>query len=116
MLVGVLAIWVIARAVRTDGPAPVQAAPSTPVDALRDHVNDVLGLRASSVTELVVGGAPHTVLSARVPIASRNYTLEMEPHAMRAGGYRVYVQRADGSLEEHPPGAPRTYRGRLVGG
>ncbi len=115
MLVGVLAIWVIARAVRTDGPAPAQAAPSEPADALTDHVNDVLGLRASSVAELVVGGAPHTVLSARVPIASKTYTLELEPHAVRAGGYRVYVQRADGSLEEHPPGAPHTYRGRLVG-
>lgn len=41
-------------------------------------------------------------------------TLRLEPHSVRAGGFSLRVQQADGSLLVTPPGPSRTVRGTVL--
>lgn len=50
-----------------------------------------------------------------VPVEGVPYLVELEPHSVRAAGYRILTQAADGSLRAAEPGPVRTLRGSVVG-
>ncbi len=81
-------------------------------------VNSLFGLRASA--PFVLTSPPSTTATSsayrfQVPIAGGLKTIELIPHSVRAPGFTVEVQRADGSYETIDPGPPSTLRGIVVG-
>ena len=50
-----------------------------------------------------------------VALASVDYTLNLRPHSVRAPGFFVVVQGADGTLRTVEPPAETTYRGTVAG-
>lgn len=96
-------------------------SPATAFDGVTDTtsaVNSLFGLRASA--PFVLTSAPATTAAAntyrfQVPIAGELQTIELMPHSVRAPGFSVEVQLADGSYEIIDPGPPTTLRGVVVG-
>ena len=84
---------------------------------LLERTNATLGLRESRVVRLdLPAGGPGEVLSIPLEFRGQGDLIQLAPHSVRAEGeFRVLAQLADGSWSEVDPGAPRTYRGTLVG-
>ena len=108
---GIVAGWSITAPPATRAQDVV---PSERADDLTAVVNGVLGLKASTLQPVTVeelaGGAARAVID----VAGERLTLDLEPHSVRAGVYRVLVQGRDGSLQPVEPAAVRTLRGVVV--
>lgn len=110
-LVCVVALLVVGPAMASgavDSGSVVSTAPDP------DLVNQVLNLSASTVVTLEVPDTPGQAIAVVVPIGGVEYTLDLQPHSVRAPGYQLLAQIEDGSLVQTKPGIVRTLRGTLV--
>lgn len=80
-----------------------------------DQASHMLGLSSCRVVRCAVDPTPGRPVSVMMPIEGMNYRVDLEPHSVRAEGYRVLVQRPDGRVESRRPGRVRTYRGTVPG-
>jgi len=78
-----------------------------------DLVNDMLGLVASEIITVNVDPTPDRNIWAPITIDGLQYTMDLEPHSIRAPGYILRAQLADGSFVDVDPGPLRTLRGSL---
>jgi hypothetical protein len=95
-------------------PASSRLAPA----ALRELVGadlDRLDLRSGLVEELELPERAAAPFRVRVRVAGTERELALRPHSVRAEGFRVLVQEADGHLYEADVPAPTTVRGEVVG-
>ena len=88
---------------------------SVPVEILAERANQVLGLLASDIVTLEIDRTPTLPIVVTVPIAGQLLTLDLVPHSVRAPGYNISMQIADGSFVTVEPGPVRTLRGSVVG-
>ena len=79
------------------------------------EVGRALGVSKCQVFRKRLDGTPGQRLSVRIPIDGEQYRIDLEPHSVRAAGYRVLVQNADGSVTARRPGTVRTLRGTIWG-
>ena len=79
------------------------------------EVGQLLGVNKCQIFRNRLNGAPGQRLSLRIPIDGEQYRIDLEPHSVRAAGYRVLVQNADGSLTARRAGPVRTLRGTIWG-
>ncbi|MCZ6542334.1 MAG: M12 family metallo-peptidase [Planctomycetota bacterium] len=77
-------------------------------------VNVAFALRRSTVARLDIGETPNVPILVEVPIEGEVFTLDLQPHSLRAETYQVLVQMEDGSLVEVEPEPIRTLRGVVV--
>lgn len=84
-------------------------------DALQAQVNNVIGLSQSTVVALDLDFTVGQAQRVAVPIDGETYELILAPHSIRAAGYRLIIQKADGSYEDVEPGPVRTMRGIVSG-
>lgn len=80
-----------------------------------DQVNAELCLDRSELLRLDVPNLVEQPIAVEVTIAGQPYVLDLRPHSVRALGYEVRAQLADGSWQNVDPGPVRTMRGDLVG-
>ena len=52
--------------------------------------------------------------TAPIRIGTQQYTMDLEPHSVRAPGYQMLAQQADGTLVSVDPGPLRTLQGSLT--
>jgi hypothetical protein len=91
-----------------------RVAPPPPRPAeLSVLVNERLNLHHSEVVELELDAQPGEPLSVAIPFQDRLHTLDLNPHSIRAPGYRLSQQLADGSIVPVTPGVERTLRGAV---
>ncbi len=76
-----------------------------------DAAIGVTGARLMTVETAGLTPAGPAVVS--IPYQDHDITLRLEPHSVRAAGYEVRVQQADGSWTTVVPEAPRTLRGSI---
>jgi predicted Zn-dependent protease len=100
-----------ARAVAVAASAPTGRAIFT---ATSEQVNRAMGLGSSELIRLTVNAQPDSPFGAGVMIDGRAYALQMWPHSLRAPGYTLRAQKADGTLVNVEPGPERTMRGTLT--
>lgn len=87
---------------------------------LESIVWEQLRIRSFSLHEILLpldglrDGLPDR-LTVTVDHEGRSHSLDLERNPVRSDGFRLLVQKADGSLEETPAPPPRTYRGRVRG-
>ncbi|MDY7107988.1 MAG: M12 family metallo-peptidase [Planctomycetota bacterium] len=86
---------------------------AAPAKSLPQLVSEQLRLHGSEVVELPLDAGPGEPLSVAVPIRGRTYTIDLDPHSVRAAGYRLRVQLEDGSIVPAAPGVERTLRGSV---
>lgn len=92
------------------------SAPAFANERLQDFdVNQRLGLSHSELLQVRVQGELGGRLTAGVELDGQWYVMDLEPYSMRAEGFRVQEQRADGSYVDVDPGPVRTVRGSLRG-
>jgi hypothetical protein len=84
-----------------------------PTTDLSQLVAEDLRLRRSEVVTLQLDARPGDPMSVAVPIQGHTYTLDLTPHSVRAAGYQVSAQLADGSIVPVAPGVERTLRGTV---
>ena len=77
-------------------------------------VNVAFALRRSTVVTLDIGETPNVPILVDVPIEGEVFTLDLQPHSLRAETYQVLVQVEDGSLVQVEPEPIRTLRGVVV--
>lgn len=112
-LLGLLGV-VLCQAI--SGPMNGTASAAGRPDAdLPDRANEALGLYASTVATAAIHHAADGTVTASVSLGGRPHTLDLKPHTVRAVGYRLRVQGADGTFNDVAPGDARTYRGSVVG-
>jgi hypothetical protein len=87
------------------------AGASTPPVTREQLVNSVLQLRDSRIITLNIDPTPARTIVAAITIDQQPYTMRLEPHSIRAPGYRLTAQIADGSLVDVESGPVRTMRG-----
>lgn len=122
---GMLCAFGVIAACSSQDPAPQEQDTSTdiPLDGtsarmsvdLSGLVNQELGLRESTIAKLIVRPTPGSSLGVSLPIDGQQRALELHPHSVRAAGYDIRVQRADGSYESSEPGQVHTLRGKVSG-
>ena len=78
-------------------------------------INTALHLEESWNTTLNIDPTPEMALRIDIPIENMTYTIELEPHSVRAEGYSLFMQNDAGELYEVPAGPIRTLRGTVVG-
>lgn len=71
-----------------------------------------LGLVRSHVVEVPIQGQPGKPLLASIGL---NIVLQLEPHSVRARGFRVLEQDQDGRWRQAATPPLRTYRGKVLG-
>jgi len=91
------------------------AQPSAQAADVKAQAQAALGLLDCAVLSVDVDPTPGAALRVAIPIDGVEHTLFLAPHSIRAAGYQVLAQRADGALVPEPPGPIRTLRG-VVGG
>ncbi len=79
------------------------------------EVGRLLGVSKCEVFRKPLDGTPGQRLSVRIPIDGEQYRIDLEPHSVRAAGYRVLVQDARGALTARHAGPVRTLRGTIWG-
>ncbi|MCA9290685.1 MAG: hypothetical protein KDA25_06125, partial [Phycisphaerales bacterium] len=75
------------------------------------RTNALLGLGASDVRSLSIAASVGAAFNVDVPLGGETYTLVLQPFSIRAPGYEVRAQLADGSWISTDPGPVRTLRG-----
>ena len=94
---------------------PVLAQSSeTGAPSVQERVNEVMGLRASSLTDLSTVQLESDLFVA-FEIEGVSALLHLRPHSVRSAGYQLLVQDANGNLVKHDPGPATTYRGTVLG-
>ena len=79
------------------------------------EVARLLGVSRCQVFRQPLTTTPGQPLSVTMPIEGRHYRIDLEPHSVRAAGYRVLVQDADGTATARRAGPVRTLRGTVRG-
>ena len=77
-------------------------------------INKVLQLNSSWHTTLNIDLRPERPIVVEIPFRSSTYTLELEPHSVRAEDHKVFMQDDEGQLYEVPAGPVRTLRGSVA--
>jgi len=97
--------------------AGCQTADPGPAAGLPSHaaVGRLLGVSNCQVIRRPLDVGPGRRLTVRIPIDGAQYRIDLEPHSVRAAGYRVLVQGAGGALTARGPGPVRTMRGTIRG-
>ena len=75
----------------------------------------VLGVNWCQVVHRPVDRTPGQSLSVMMPIDGEQYRIDLEPHSVRAAGYQVLVQGANGAVTAPKGGPVRTLRGTVRG-
>lgn len=73
-----------------------------------------MGVNAGDLFQLDLPVADETAVEIRIPLNGTTGTLRLEPRSVRAAGYQLLEQKADGSFEMLDPGPVRTYRGTVA--
>jgi hypothetical protein len=81
---------------------------------LQARANLALNLTQSEVSRVRVQGELGEPLVAVIELHGRPVTLLLAPRSVRAAGFQLLEQRADGSVVELDPGRVTTYRGKIV--
>jgi len=76
-----------------------------------ENVNTAFSLKRSTLFMFDPSPTSAGPLRTTLPIAGRRHTLVLHPHSVRAPGYQLFMQVADGSLVSVEPGPERTLRG-----
>lgn len=92
-------------------PMSALATPPADIDAA---IRAELGLTDYSIVDLDVPAVAGQGFMLAFDAQDQPFTLLLEPTSVRAPGFRVLVQQADGSLVDHPAPAPLTYRGNVL--
>ncbi len=96
---------------------PVQVAPR-PADQVEQAVlpraREALAVTEGNLVQLDLVQLHGFPIRLPINIADNSYTLELNPVSLRAAGYHLLVQGADGTLVPTPSNDVRTYRGRLI--
>lgn len=79
------------------------------------EVARLLGVSRCQVFRQPLATTPGQPLSVTMPIEGQQYRIDLEPHSVRAAGYRVLVQDADGTATARRAGPVRTLRGTVRG-
>lgn len=93
-------------------------AGSTPAVAqgadLVDQANQELGLLRSELTRVIVVGQSGEPVVATLDFDGSPLTMSLTPRSVRAAGFELREQRADGSVVTVDPGPVQTYRGEVL--
>ena len=76
---------------------------------------DALDVSFVEVQQLALPNAPIGDVAVAVTLGGHPVVLALAPHSVRAPGFRVRVQGADGGLTDVLPPAPATYAGHVLG-
>jgi hypothetical protein len=76
---------------------------------------ETLDLADASLQELVLPTAPTAGFRVAVELDGAPFELSLNRHSLRAGGFQVLVQGADGALLPHASAPVVTYRGGVLG-
>jgi hypothetical protein len=93
-----------------------QSAANNRSESFADRVNRIMRLRASQLVTMNVPdlAAVEQPLSIAAPIDGRTYTMNLQPHSVRAANYQLRAQIADGSIIAVDPGPDRMFNGSLA--
>ena len=80
-----------------------------------DQALAAFGLRAGAIVSLDLDTTPGVAQRIIVPVGDEFYTLDVEPHSVRANNYEVRYQAADGTYVTVQPDPVRTVRGTVDG-
>jgi hypothetical protein len=81
------------------------AKQGAPAQVSREQIlNQVLRLHASEIITLDVDSTPARAVRTPIAIEGNQYTIDLEPYSIRAPGYQLRAQLADGSIVEVDPG------------
>ncbi|MFT4592514.1 MAG: plastocyanin [Phycisphaerales bacterium] len=95
--------------------ANASTAETMSVDRPLDRaINTELNLRQSWNATLRIDSNPEQSIRVSIPIDNATYTLELEPHSIRADEYQVFMADDTGELYEVPAGPVRTLRGKIA--
>ena len=78
-------------------------------------VGRLLGVSKCQVFRRPLDMTPGQRLTVTMPIDGQQYRIDLEPHSVRAAGYKVLVQDADGAVTARRGGPVRTLRGTVRG-
>ena len=95
--------------------AVAQQIPSGSAEEAVRTVKDRLGVRTCEVHPLRATAKSAGRLELDVSIEGHRHRLTLRPHSIRAPGFRVRVQTADGSFHDAPVPTVTTYRGTVDG-
>jgi hypothetical protein len=84
-------------------------------DSLTATANEVFGLKASHLEALNIQGQLGGPVTTDLTINGDRLTLRLSPHSVRAEGFEVRAQVADGSWQTVDPGPVKTLRGYVQG-
>jgi hypothetical protein len=87
----------------------------SPLGIASGEVAQVPQLRGFDLTGLELPQASGQPFSTTVPLDGQPYSLDLEPHSLRAPDFQLLVDRGDGQLNPVEPGPPCTYRGTVRG-
>lgn len=90
------------------------AVPMTEQD-FAESVNGKFSLRASTLFTPDVTATAAAPIRMTIPIEGRQYAIVLHHHSIRAPGYQLLMQGADGTLVPVEPGPERTLRGVVEG-
>lgn len=96
---------------------PVSGRPlveALPGETLNEQVNRAFRLRSSRVISMAVTDVPAVAIGTAIAIDGQVFTLNLQPHSVRAPGYQLQAQIADGSIINVDPGPDRMLRGSLL--
>ncbi|MCH8345253.1 MAG: hypothetical protein IH983_14885 [Planctomycetes bacterium] len=110
---GAIAVTLASTGIRatSEANAPLNDDHQQRVEPGAVDLNVAFGLRRSTVVTLDIGETPNVPILVEVPIGGEVFTLDLQPHSLRAETYQVLVQVEDGSLVEVEPEPIRTLRG-----
>jgi hypothetical protein len=81
----------------------------------QDSALEVPQLLALELTELGLPPGTGQPITTAVPIDGQLYSLDLEPHSLRAPDFQLLVDSGDGQLQPVEPEPPSTYRGTVRG-
>lgn len=82
---------------------------------LERRANQTMGLKASRVSSVLIDAGENGIQRVDTTIDGRAETLVLEPAGVRADGYRLIAQVADGSYIDVEPGTDRHFTGYIDG-
>ncbi|MHC5002601.1 MAG: M12 family metallo-peptidase [Planctomycetota bacterium] len=96
------------------GPGEREAVAAPPSDqplTLRERVEQHFGISRSTLLTITVDAPLDRPLQLTLPVRGRTYVFDLEPHSVRAPGFRLMAETEGGALVPVDPGPVRTYRG-----
>ena len=81
--------------------------------ALEAQVNEAFGLRDSTIATLALPDAPGRPFAVGIQLKGQDYTLDLQPHSVRAENFVCYEVLPDRTMVEGDPGPERTLRGTV---